>query len=422
MRLILTCILLLVSVLAASAQAPGPIVSNIEISGYHKMNKAFLLNRLRTKVNESTSKEQLTQDLRRLNRLNGIQYSVVDVDTLQDGTLNLEFDIIDQKSIKPYFGLGRSKGNFWYQIGAAEYNLLNKNQTLLGFFASQDGRPNGKLYYENSYFNGRDWGFSISAFHNASIEPLYFKTGSAQYKYDFSGVGLTGFNHFGFLDKLVYNLTLFTEKYVRQPGAEEVLEGPAFLSLKKVLISVGYIHDKVEYDFFYRKGYQHQLFAQSVTTVDEDLRFLSLGYTGKYYWRLGYETNIAAQLRMDISTNNDTPFAPYVLDSQTNLRGVGNRTDRATAQFILNLELRQTVFDYCGVAVQLVAFSDTGSLRPPGDELDFFFQKQNFRSFAGGGVRIILTRVFDSVLRVDYGVDLFDKNTRGLVLGFGQFF
>ncbi len=422
MRFLVFCLAFLTVLSHGYTQSTDATVSSIEISGAHKMDKDFLLQRITTKLHQTTSWQKLDYDQVRLNRLNGIQHTVIEVDTLADATLRIRLDIVGQKSIKPFVGLGRVEGNFWWQVGAAEYNFAHKNQTLLGFFMLQDGRPNGKLYFENPYYKGRDWGYSINAFHNASVEPLFFKSGAVSYLYDLTGLGLTGFNHFGLLDKLSYGLTFFNETYQRQPGSGLVLEGPDFQSQKKILASIGYIHDKVKYDFFYRTGFQHQVLAQSVSTIGVDLQFVSFSYEGRHYWKLGPSTNIAGQLRMAISTNNDTPFAPYVLDSNFNLRGVGNRIDRATAQFVFNIEVRQAVLHHRNVAIQVVAFSDSGSWRNPGADFDVVFKKENFRSFVGGGVRFILTKVFDSVVRVDYGVDVFDNKTQGLVIGFGQFF
>lgn len=421
MRLLIYLILIFGYPLICQAQSPESIVSSIEISGEHKLDKDFLLGRITTKINENTSWDKLLYDKLRLNRLNGVQYVIIELDTLADASLNVRIEVIGQKTIKPFSGLGIVKGNFWYQIGAAEFNFARKNQTLLGYFQSQDGRPNGKLLYNNPYFKGKQWGFSIDAFHNGSIEPLSFNNVSATYRYNLTGIGLGGVNHFGFSDKITYNLTYFTEKYEREPGGDQ-FDGPAFLFQEKILVSLGYIHDKVLYDFFYRTGIQHQLLLQSVSTIGDDIQFLSVSYEGRAYWKLTPTTNLASQLRISLGTNNNTPFAPYVLDSNFNLRGVGNRVDRATAQVVINLEVRETVFEYKDFAIQAVLFSDSGSWRSPGAEFDILFQQSNFRSFVGGGARLILTKVFDSVLRLDYGIDVFDSNTHGFVFGFGQFF
>ena len=418
----LICIFFLALCHPSIAQEKGAIVNSIEITGDHKLDKDFILNRITTKFKQPTTWENLDLDQQRLNRLNGVQHTVIEIDTLADKYLRIQYDIRGQKTIKPFVGLGRVKGNFWWQIGAAEYNLFNKNQTLLGYFQSQDNRPNGKLFFSNPNVNGGRWGYSIDAFYNASVEPLFFESGAANYNYDLAGIGLGGLLHLGLLDKLQYTLTVFNEQFVRDPEAQQGLEGPASLSQLKILNSIGYVHDKVQYDFFYRKGFQHQILLQTVNTINDDTQFVNASYEGRHYWRLAPKWNLAAQLRLGIGTNNDSPFAPYVLDSNFNLRGVGNRVDRATAQIVINIEIRHTVWEYKNFAAQLVAFSDSGSWRSPGQDLSIITKTENFRSFVGGGARVILTKVFDSVFRIDYGFDLYDRNTQGLVIGFGQFF
>ena len=79
-------------------------------------------------------------------------------------------------------------------------------------------------------------------------------------------------------------------------------------------------------------------------TVDENW-FNTLQFQGRSFKRFGEKGNLAMRLRLAISTNNDTPFAPFVVDSHVNLRGVGNRIDRGTAQVVFNSEYRHTVHD-----------------------------------------------------------------------------
>ena len=180
--------------------------------------------------------------------------------------------------------------------------------------------------------------------------------------------------------------------------------------------------DRVKYDLFYRSGFEHKFLLQSVATLGQKRLFLSASYEGKQFWKLKEKTNLAIQLRAAIGSDDGSPFAPFVLDSNFNLRGVGNRVDRATAQIVLNIELRQTLWTYKNIAIQGVAFSDTGSWRNPGQDFSTLFEVSSFRTFVGVGGRVILTKVFDAVLRVDFGLDVFDGTTNGLVIGFGQFF
>ena len=111
-----------------------------------------------------------------------------------------------------------------------------------------------------------------------------------------------------------------------------------------------------------------------------------------------------------------------MVDSRVNLRGSGNRIERGTAQAILNLEYRHTFVDLNNWAVQGVIFTDLGNWRTPGGQLNELLSSDELRQFVGGGFRVIYKRIYDAILRVDYGVDVFDKNQRGVVLGIGQYF
>ena len=125
-----------------------------------------------------------------------------------------------------------------------------------------------------------------------------------------------------------------------------------------------------------------------------------------------------------MSSNSGSPFAPFVVDSHVNLRGVGNRIERGTAQLILNAELRRTITESENKkwATQLVVFTDAGSWRGPGGEFNDVFDTSNIRQFVGGGFRIIYRKVFGATLRVDYGVDIYNPRENGLIIGFGQYF
>jgi len=190
----------------------------------------------------------------------------------------------------------------------------------------------------------------------------------------------------------------------------------------KWLTNARYEGNKINYDYFYLSGHQVNASLQWVITFGESQHFTSLILEGSKYWRPFRTSNVAARLRFGISNNDPSPFVPFVLDSQFNLRGVGNRVDRGTAQVVLNLEYRQTILAMGAWASQLVLFSDIGSWRDPGGKLEDLTDKDQFRHFAGVGIRIINNKFFLATLRLDYGVDLYDHQQRGFVLGMGQYF
>ena len=63
-----------------------------------------------------------------------------------------------------------------------------------------------------------------------------------------------------------------------------------------------------------------------------------------------------------------------------------------------------------------------GNLRAPGGTINKFFGADELRQFVGGSFRVIYKPVYNAVLRVDYGIDIYNTTQRGLVLGIGQYF
>ena len=178
----------------------------------------------------------------------------------------------------------------------------------------------------------------------------------------------------------------------------------------------------MNYHFFYLKGFCWTATLQNVHNTLDKTWFHSLQLQGKYFSRIGKKGNLATRLQLGIATNNDSPFAPFVVDSQVNLRGVGNRIDRGTAQIIFNAEYRHTYKENKRWAIQTVAFIDIGTWRNPGAPLNGLFSKDYFRQFVGGGFRVINKKIYGAVLRIDYGMDILNSNQHGLVIGLGQYF
>lgn len=167
-------------------------------------------------------------------------------------------------------------------------------------------------------------------------------------------------------------------------------------------------------------GWYNQLNVEWIKTISGGENFFTAFHELRYFARPARRINWANRIRLGLSTNNANPFAPFVLDSYVNIRGVGDRVDRGTGSVVVNTELRYTVWDRAVMAVQGVAFADFGSWRQPGGSLDDFLENDNMRAFSGAGIRVIYKKAFDTMLRLDYGFD-YNGNT-GLVFGIGQYF
>ena len=182
------------------------------------------------------------------------------------------------------------------------------------------------------------------------------------------------------------------------------------------------MYKRQDYEYYYLDGFKSQLVLQMVTTRNDYQEPFFIAWNDFFYYKkIKGGGNWANRLRLGLSTNNESPFAPFALDNNINLRGVGILVDRGTGVIVYNSEYRQTFYDKGWLTVQGNAFIDAGTWRTPGGTFNDFTQKENVEAFSGVGFRIMNKKIFNAVLRVDYGFSLKD-NRKGLVFGIGQYF
>lgn len=141
-----------------------------------------------------------------------------------------------------------------------------------------------------------------------------------------------------------------------------------------------------------------------------------------YYKRLGENGNWASRLRLGLASNVNSPFAPFTVDNNLNIRGVGNTIDRGTGSIVINSEYRHTLYERNWFVLQGNAFIDAGSWRNPGGDFGDFLDRDNLRVYPGVGLRFMHKRIFNAIFRIDYGFGITPNADRGLVFGIGQYF
>jgi len=142
-----------------------------------------------------------------------------------------------------------------------------------------------------------------------------------------------------------------------------------------------------------------------------------------YYRKVKKNGNWASRLRFAVALGNeDSPFAPFTLDNQLNIRGVGNTVDRGIAALVLNTEYRHTLYEKGWFAVQGNAFVDTGSWQNAGEDFSQLFDGSSTKLYTGLGFRLIHKKIFNAVFRLDYGLGIGSEATNGIVFGIGQYF
>lgn len=397
-------------------------IGKLEFKGLKKTKFSYLEKLINTQLGGTTTEDQLKKDVQHLVNLNAIAGASYQVDTL-NGELALTFNIQEALTAFPIINFGGIRGNFWFQLGFTDINWLGKGIQLSASYQNNDGRNNYSFYYRVPYISGSRWGTAFSFLQWASVEPVFFDEATVFYDYTNTSVGLNSIYQIGRNHSIEFGGSYFVEDYQKNSRhLEEVTPGPQSQQQKKVLAKIIHQFARIDYDYYILDGFDNVVNTQAVYSIADKNTFFILMNDTRFFKKVGYGGNIAARLRVGISTNDNSPFAPFVLDSHVNIRGSGNRIDRGTAAFILNLEYRHRIFDRGRFAGQVVAFADSGTWRNPGGSFSDLLNRDNFRQFVGGGIRLIYKKAFNSVFRLDYGFDLHNFQQRGVVVGLGQYF
>lgn len=394
-------------------------IRSIRFEGLKRTKEDYLIQFVQSHVGEQVNQEVLAADRQRLINLEVLSNAEYSVEETRGG-VEVVFTCNEFHTLLPIFSFGGIRENFWVQAGISEVNLGGRGNKLTTYYQYYD-RSSLAAHLTFDRIRQSTWGVNVNLIKWSTLEPLYFGSNQVEYEYTNYTIGATATKYLNFQDKIEFGGAFFTENYVK--FTEGVFEGaPDEVDTRKILGKTSLAFNRVNFHFFYLEGWHNQLNVQTVQSLDGDPSFYIFFNDWKTFKRFGEKGNFASRLRFGLSTNEESPFAPFVLDSYLNIRGVGNRVDRGTGAIILNMEYRYTLRDKEKIAVQAVAFSDTGSWRNPGGNFSDFGDSNNFVLFAGGGLRLIHKKIYNAIFRVDYGFNLQETNINGFVLGIGQYF
>ena len=394
----------------------------IKFEGQKKTSISYLSQHVESQVGSSISDSLILEDVRRLKNLTSTGNVNYHIDEI-DGKKILVFDVEEVRTLLPILNAGGIKDNFFFQVGFADINWMGKGHNFSASYLNNDKRHSGNIFYRIPRINDSNWGVSAAVCSWSSLEPLFFDEGTVNYEYGNDGISLTGIYNFDYNRNIEFGGTFFIETYERsEEQFSEILVGPDQFSQPKWLGKVGYAENFINYHFFYLDGFSWSTIYQVVLNSVDQTFFNSIEFQTKWFARIKEKGNFAHRLRVAFATNDDSPFAPFVADSNVNIRGIGNRIDRGTAQIVLNTEYRHTLVEKEKWGFQGVTFSDIGTWRNPGGDLGQIFDPDQFRFFFGGGIRLIYNKIYGAVLRIDYAVDILNTEERGFVIGLGQYF
>ncbi len=407
---------LLVLLFFYSLQFFGQSITHVKVQENRRTKTSFVLNLIKTKPGALLDSVQIESDVRRLKRMAGIAHAYFKVITNPDGSYDVVFGIQDNFTLIPQANIYTTNNDeFAFRLGLYEYNFLGRNIALGGFYQDDIFSSYGFNFRAPNLFSA-SFGLAFNFQDLTTQEPVFLDDGIANYRYNNTSFEVLGLYQINFNNSLSLGVSLFNEDYLYIDGVTSP-DVPRDFDVNKTLFKAIYDFTDVSYYYHYRDGFKSILNLQYVTSLEEILPDFVIGWNDFiYYKRVGKKGNWASRLRLGLASNDDSPFAPFAVDNNLNVRGVGNIIDRGTGVIVLNTEYRHTLIDKNWFVLQSNVFVDSGTWRNPGGDFG------DIRVYPGIGLRFIHKQIFNAVFRIDYGYGITPDATRGFVFGIGQYF
>ncbi|SHG64469.1 POTRA domain-containing protein [Winogradskyella jejuensis] len=398
-------------------------VVDVKVQGNKKLKSSFVKKIALVKVGAVLDSVQLEEDIKLLKRLPSIAHAYYQVfPANKPNEYNVFYNIEENFTIIPQANVYTTNDDeFAFRVGLYEYNLFGQNITFGGFYQDDIFSSYG-INLRAPYLFSRKWGLALNFQDLTTQEPVFFNNTTADYRYNNTSMEALALFQPNFNNRFEFGVNYFSEDYQYLRGATST-NVPQDLVVKKVLYKLIYEFNNINYYYQYLEGFQSVFNFQYVTSTSEALPEFLIGWNDfLYFKRVGEKGNWANRLRLGLASNDDSPFAPFSVDNNLNIRGVGNTIDRGTGVIVLNTEYRHTFVDKDWFVLQGNAFVDAGSWRNPGGDFGDFGDSQNLRIYPGIGLRFIHKKIFNATFRIDYGYGITPDATNGFVFGIGQYF
>jgi len=398
------------------------IVADLKIQGNKRLKSSFVKKLSNIKPGVVLDSASIEADMKRLKRLPSVSHAYYQVFHSTENKYNVFYNIEENFTLIPSINVYTTNdGEFAYRLGLYEFNLLGQNIAFGGFY-QKDIYGSHAINFKAPYLFSKHFGASINYQNLTTQEPVFFDNTTANYKYRNKSIEILGLYEFNFSNKIEFGLNYFTEDYNYKSGATNP-NVPQELNIHKLLYKGVYEYNNLNYFYQYVSGFRSMFNIQYVTSRSEMSPDFVIGWNDFYYFdRIGKKGNWATRLRLGLSTNSETPFAPFSVDNNLNIRGVGNTIDRGTGAIVINTEYRHTLYEKDWFILQGNTFIDAGTWRNPGGDFGDFSKSQNIRVYPGFGLRFIHKKIFNAIFRIDYGFGITKGGTNGLVFGIGQYF
>jgi len=401
-------------------------ISEIKIEGNKRTRTKFLKRLAFVKEGSTLDTTRIASDVRRFKLLPSVASASSKLEKLDDKNYRLTYTVVENFAIIPGLNVSQDvNDDFAFRTSIFDFNFLGQNQIIGGFYSKNVFDSYGVFWEAPNLFT-RKLGIGVNYQNNILQEPIFLEDKKdVNFKYNGKAFEIRAMYEHNFNNRFELGLNIANEDY-------SFLEGnlpsdiPQQLGVDRVSVVGEYEFNNITIDYQYVEGFRSLLTYSFTLDSKGNNDLLKNFFIGRndfeYFQRVGEKGNWANRLRIAYASNNDNPFAPFTLDNQLNIRGVGNTVDRGTAALTLNTEYRHTFIEKGWFVLQGNAFIDAGTWRNPGEEISQLFDGTSTRLYPGLGVRFIHKRIFNAVFRLDYGFGVGDDATQGLVFGIGQYF
>lgn len=411
-------------------------IGKLNFTGLKKTKPSFLRRIVKVKEGSQLDSLKIKTDIERLKRLDGIAFATYEVEK-KGATYEVTYNIKENFSVIPGARIGQANdGSFSYRVSAFEFNGLGRNITFGGFYQREVFDGFG-VFLNHPYLFTNKLGLGVNYQDVTTQQPIFFfdRTGDeaikTQTNYTFTRTGpeVILFYEKDFNNRFEFGVKYFKDQYQVIQGDEEnvLIEGLASKpepEANQLLTRLSYEYVNVDLNYQYIEGFRNIVEGNYFFGTEGLLQTEYLiNNTTQYFKRLGGKGNFATQLQLQYSNPISSEFTPLTIDNQLNTRGSGNTVDRGTAVFALNTEYRHTLYEKNWFVLQGNSFVDVSAVRRPGLDFDQLLDEEKLRIYQGVGVRFIHKRIFNAVIRLDYGINVLGKGDEGgLVFGIGQYF
>lgn len=402
-------------------------VGRIQVQGARTRSEV-VLGLLDTRSGREFDPAVWEADLRRLRDLE-LFYDVRSSTRAADGKVDVDLTLRNKFSTLPIFKFKRGGGTSLVTAGYYDVNFLDRLFEAGGQFESFNGRPGFAVWFRHPYLLSRHNRVGTEVLRHSVDLPLFSVDGTEEAAFENLETRWNARLQREASERLRwgFEVGIYSNRFLRDDGtARKKALNDAFTSRtaldsgRTVSVTPSVTLGRMSRDRHIVSGIEGMAALEVAhRAMGSDFGFAK-GQAGVMAgWAPTARWNFAGQARVGSKTGRGFQHKFYLGGLDTT-RGFLDRQFRGEHMWMANLEARPTLIDRPAWVLQGALYSDLGKTWDGRN-----FGAEGFHdpiSSYGGGVRLILTKVYRAVLRVDVARTQRPVKQMGFNVGLQQFF